>query len=48
MTMFAKVVNFFILLLLKAIAVYIIYRTVKPLGIILYSWHPSLMAIGVS
>lgn len=44
----SKLVNLFFMLVLTSIAGLIIFRTVKAAGIILYTFHPVFMAIGVS
>lgn len=47
MSTFSKLVNVLMQLTLLAIAGYIIFRTVKTTGMILYTLHPVLMATGV-
>jgi hypothetical protein len=48
MTTSSKLSNLFVQLSLMGIAGFIIFRTVKQVGIVLYTFHPALMAIGVS
>lgn len=43
----SKLVNIFFMLVLTTVASLIIFRTVKKVGIILYTFHPVFMAIGV-
>lgn len=47
MTALSKVCNVFVQLVLVAIAGFIIFRTVKSAGLILYTFHPALVSIGV-
>lgn len=48
MTTSGKLSSFFVQLSLMAIAGLIIFRTVKQVGVVLYTFHPTLMAVGVS
>jgi hypothetical protein len=48
MTSSAKYVNIAIQLILLAITVYIVTRTVNQVGVVLFTWHPVLLSIGVS
>jgi uncharacterized membrane protein len=48
MTSTAKYLNIAIQLILLIIAVYIVTRTVNNVGVVLFTWHPVLVSIGVS
>lgn len=48
MTPTAKYLNIAVQLILLVLVVYIITRTVNSVGIILFTWHPVLISIGVS
>lgn len=48
MTKIAKYLNVAVQLILLVIAAYIITRTVNDNGVVLFTWHPVLISIGVS
>lgn len=48
MTHTAKYLNVAVQLILLVLAAYIVTRTVNDLGIVLFTWHPVLISIGVS
>lgn len=48
MTSSAKYVNLAVQLVILAITVYIVVRTVNSVGVVLFTWHPVLASIGVS
>lgn len=48
MTPQAKSVNIAIQLILLVVVVYIITRTVNHVGVVLFTWHPVFVSIGVS
>lgn len=47
MTPTAKYLNIAIQLVLLVLAAYIVTRTVNDFGIVLFTWHPVLISIGV-
>lgn len=48
MTKPAKIVNIVIQTILILLTAYIITRTVQSVGIVLFTWHPVLVSLGVS
>lgn len=48
MTSTAKYLNVAVQLILLVIVALIITRTVNDVGIVLFTWHPVLISIGVS
>ena len=46
--MSTKIMSGFVQLALTGVAVLIVFKTIQDAGIVLYTFHPSLMAIGVS
>ena len=46
--MSTKILSALVQLALTAVAVLIVFKTIQDAGIILYTFHPTLMAIGVS
>lgn len=48
MTTHAKYLNIAIQLILLVVVVYIITRTVNTVGVVLFTWHPVFVSIGVS
>lgn len=47
MTVKAKYLNIVILLVLLGVSAYIIARTVTDVGIILFTYHPTFIVLGV-
>lgn len=43
-----KYCNLAVQLILMVLTVYIVARTVNHVGIVLFTWHPVLISIGVS
>lgn len=48
MTATAKYLNIGVQSILLVLVAYIVVRTVDSVGIILFTWHPILVSIGVS
>ena len=48
MTSIAKYLNIAVQLILLVVVAYIVTRTVNLVGIVLFTWHPVLVSIGVS
>jgi uncharacterized integral membrane protein len=48
MTKQAKTVNIIIQLILIILTAYIVIRTVNTVGVVLFTWHPVLVSLGVS
>lgn len=48
MTAAGKSINIFIQIILLIVVVYIISRTVDSVGVVLFTWHPVLISLGVS
>lgn len=47
MTSLGIVVNLLVLIGLIVVSAYVTIRTFATIGVVLFSWHPSLMTIGV-
>lgn len=47
MTPTAKYLNVAVQLILLVIVAYIVTRTVNHVGVVLFTWHPVLISIGV-
>jgi uncharacterized integral membrane protein len=48
MTPIAKYLNISVQLILLIITAYVVVRTVNSVGVVLFTWHPVLISIGVS